>query len=261
MSVLACRIALLAAGVLLSAASMPSWAQPTSSAAEWRVSAGVGAFEWRKYPGGRDSRTVLLPLVDITYGNWFFANLSEGIGANFVNTPRWRLGIAVVPELEQRKESDDGRLRGLGDVDRTARLRLTGARTWDWLTLRARVGQDALGRDAGTLVDVDLLGRAQPSADLSIVGEIGTTWADTEYMRTFFGVSDAQSRASGLPTFEAKRGIRDAHLALGGSYTFARAWTASVRFGAARLHSSAQRSPINRDTLQPFASISLLYRF
>jgi len=68
------------------------------------------------------------------------------------------------------------------------------------------------------LVGVDLEGHYHPIERLTLSAGPGFTWANGPYMRTFFGVSAAQSAASGLPPFEPGSGVDTIRFSLGAHY-------------------------------------------
>jgi outer membrane scaffolding protein for murein synthesis (MipA/OmpV family) len=57
---------------------------------------------------------------------------------------------------------------------------------------------------------------------LSIGGH--TTYADDDYMQTYFGVNNRDSARSGLDKYDADSGIKDVGLDLGVNWAFASSW-------------------------------------
>ena len=236
-------------------------------AEEWRFSAGAGIASVPEYPGSDEQRARVVPLLSARYGRFFagadpdLAAAPAGIGYELVRNGGWRLGVAAYSELTRRKESDDERLQGLGDIDRALRAGLFGSYSFGRYVLRASVGSDVSGNDQGTIARLDAIARFRPSERLTLSAGPGITWADSEYTRTFFGVDADQSARSGLPQYEAKSGLNTARFSVGASYQIDRNWSAGGFFTAARLQGDAADSPITQDKSQNSAVAFISYRF
>jgi outer membrane protein len=232
----------------------------------WRVSVGGGLVSAPKFPGADSQRILALPFVGASYGRFFLgadpgAASLGGVGVNLYRDPHWRLATALSAGLSERKESDDPRLQGLGDVNRTVSVGAGVAYTQDWFTLRTSVLTDILNRGHGTLARFDALGRCRPDERWTLFGGPGLTWADHRYTQTFFGVNANQSAASGLPQFDTHAGLNSVRLALGAGYRFDRHWGAGVFGSISRLQGDAASSPITEDKSQHFVGAVVLYRF
>lgn len=234
--------------------------------AKWRVSLGAGLDYVPKFPGADGHKVLPLPFVAASYGRFFFgafpgAASLAGVGVNLYRDRHWRVGAALSAGLAERKESDDPRLRGLGDVDRTASAGLAAAYTQDWYVLGASVLTDILNRGQGTLVSLNALGRHRASDRLTFFGGPGFTWADARYTRTFFGVSSDQSAASGLPEFGTHPGLNSARLGLGAGYRIDERWSALAFASLSTLLGDAVDSPITESRSQYFLGVAVFYRF
>ena len=163
--------------------------------------------------------------------------------------------------LAERKESDDPRLQGLGDVNRTASAGVALAYTQSWYVLGASVLSDILNRGQGTLVSFNALGRYRASDRLTLFGGPGLTWADGRYTQTFFGVNAGQSAASGLPEFETHPGFNSARLGLGMGYRIGERWSAHGFASLSTLLGDAVNSPITESRSQYFLGAAVFYRF
>ena len=232
----------------------------------WRVSVGGGLISAPKFPGA-DSQTILaLPFVAASYGRFFFgadpgAASLGGVGVNLYRDSHWRLAAALSAGLARRKESDDPRLQGLGDVNRTVSAGVGAGYTQDWFTLRTSVLTDILNRGHGTLARVDTLGRYRSDEQLTLFAGPGLTWADSRYTQTFFGVDANQSAASGLPQFDTHAGLNSVRFSLGAGYRFDRHWGAGAFGSISRLRGDAVSSPITEDKSQYFVGAVVSYRF
>ncbi len=232
----------------------------------WHVSVGGGVVNAPKFPGSDSQRTLALPFVSASYGRFFIggpgAGTVGGIGVVLHRDSHWRLSAAVSGGLARRRESDDPRLTGLGDVKRTVSGGLGASYTYDWFSARARVASDIAGNQQGTLVRLDMRGRYRPDDRWTFSAGPGLTWANDRYMQTFFGVDPGQSARSGLlPQFDARGGIERTRFSAGANYRIDRRWGLGVFASVARLQNDAAASPITEDRSQHFVGAFVTYRF
>lgn len=93
--------------------------------------------------------------------------------------------------------------------------------------------------------------------------ELETTFANGSYMDTYFGVDEADARASGLPVFKAGSSVRDISLTTNIAFFLSPQWGLFSRLSVGRLLGDAADSPVTStgSATQYFAGIGLLYRF
>jgi outer membrane protein len=238
-----------------------------SSPSTWQFTAGLGAMSRPRFPGSDRTRYLALPMFNVSYGRFFFGDApgsgsGGGLGVNLYQDSHWRLGASISGDfVTPRKESDDPRLHGLGDVSKTARASLFAAYTLNWATLRTNVSSDIAGHGEGTLVAVDLEGHYHPIERLTLSAGPGFTWASGPYMHTFFGISAAQSAASGLPQFEPGGGVDTIRFSLAANYRLATAWNLGARASLSRLRGDAADSPITESRNQNAYALFAAYHF
>ena len=233
----------------------------------WRFALGGGVVSTPKFPGSKDFKTEVVPVIGVTYGRFFVGGVPgsgtpAGVGVNLYQDSHWRLGAAISADVfSPRKESDDSHLHGLGDINRTARAGVFASYTYDWLSVRANVGSDILNKKQGTVVGLEVEASYHPTDRLTLSAGPGITWADSRYMQTFFGVDAEQSARSGLPAFDAKSGISNVRFSVGANYQFDPHWSVGARFSAARLRGDAAGSPIAEKASQNTTGVFVVYRF
>lgn len=234
----------------------------------WRVIVGAGGVDLPRYPGSAERRSQLVPMVSASYGRFFLGGAPgsgspAGLGMYFHQDAQWRAGISFAYDFVQpRKESDDRRrLRGMGDIDRTARATLFGSYTVDWLTLRGSVATDIGGKDQGTIATLDAEGKYRWNDRLSFVAGPGVSWSDGKRQRTFYGVDDMQSLRSGYGVYRPNAGIESWRFSLGADYRIGERWTVGMRAIATRLQGDAADSPIVVKRMQNTYVAYAFYRF
>jgi outer membrane scaffolding protein for murein synthesis (MipA/OmpV family) len=247
----------------------PSAAEEDPPAAQenrWRVAVGGGLIRAPKFPGSDSQRTLALPFVAASRGRFYVggdpaAGSAGGIGMSLYRDVHWRIAAGLSADLGHRKESDDSRLTGLGDVKRTASAVAAASYTYEWLTTRLRVATDVLGHDQGTLARLDLIARFRPGERWTLFAGPGATWADRRYTQTFFGVDAEQSARSGLPQFDAGAGWNSVRFSEGVNFRIDPRWTLGAFGSMSRLRGDAVHSPITEDRSQFVLGIFLAYRF
>jgi outer membrane protein len=81
--------------------------------------------------------------------------------------------------------------------------------------------------------------------DLGIA--VGTTYADNNYMETYFGVDQRDSDRTGLPFFKAESGIKEVRVIPGVAFHFSPQWHAGIGARYAALLGDAEDSPVVDD--------------
>ena len=94
-----------------------------------------------------------------------------------------------------------------------------------------------------------------------VIPSVSSTWADDNYMQTFFGVTPLQSARSGLPVFNAEAGIKDVTVGLNVIYLFDHHWFLMTNTGVKQLLDDAPDSPITHESTSPVFSSVVGYRF
>jgi outer membrane protein len=259
-------VAILAASVAGAALAQPLEESAEGGQAGLRVTVGAGLGWTPKYPGADSYRWRALPVVGVSYGRFFAGGDSGGgggaLGVNLLSDPNWRLGVGLALGFgDARRESDHPSLEGTGDIERTTRGVFFGGYSWRWLSVQLRITPDFGGNDQGTLAFLDVTARYRASERLLLSAGPGVTWADDDYMMTFFGVSAEQAARSNLPVYEARGGVHALRFGINVVYRIGQPWTVGGRLGSARLRGDAEASPITRDRTQNLAAVFVSYRF
>lgn len=232
----------------------------TADESPWKIAIGPGAYFAPQYPGSRHMKVYPFPALDISYRDRIFSQGPDVLGINVLTAENYHLGASLSFDFQSRTASDDPHLRGLGNVDDGPKLRIFGDYTLWAFTGAVAVYQDISGNGQGTTASADLYASLPLQGWLFSVGP-GLTWANAVYTRTLFGISSAQSAASGLPQYATGSGIRDVHMTFYATHDFSKHWVGSVNATLGRLEHYAGGSPITerRRELTTFAALD--YRF
>ena len=195
---------------------------PGAQAAEFSIGGGIGVAP--DYEGSSDYELVPIPAGSAKFDNGMFVKLlGLNLRANLIPSDFWRLG-PVYNYRKERDNVDDNRVDRMREVSDANELGIFGGIEWEnWY-----VFLDLLG-DTGNAYDgwySTLKGGynwiISNEWALSMGGH--TTYADDDYMQTYFGVNNRDSARSGLDKYDADSGIKDVGLDLGVNWAFASSW-------------------------------------
>lgn len=231
---------------------------PTFSGSEPNhIALGVGAAYMPSYQGSDKMRFLPIPAIDIKEGP-FFANLRNGIGITPIDTKRFTIGAsAMFVQGYRKKDAPPGidRLKnGLG-----ARIFAT-VRAGGFI---ATVGGAKLvtGGAGGVIADMTVSHPIRITDRLYLTPTVGTTWADRRQNDRYFGITPAESIASGLPQFSTGAGFKDVSGALTASYRLTDHITFTATGAATSLIGNVKDSPLVVKKTAPSGIATITYRF
>jgi MipA family protein len=248
------------AACCMTSAAQAADAPDTKAESDWKFAIGPGLYVFPQFPGSSKISVFPLPAQDISWKDTVFSQGPDVLGVNVLHGENYHVGASVSFDFQERKSSDDYRLHGLPNVHYGPKLRLFADYTWWAFTGSAQVYQDIGGTGQGLTAMGDLLISAPIGRALVSIGP-GLTWANSTYTNTFFGVSQQDSAASGLPQYSTSSGLRDIHFTVNASYEFNRHWSANAGVVVGRLQRYAAGSPITERRLDLNGMASVLYRF
>jgi MipA family protein len=188
-------------------------------------------------------------------------DVERGLDAELVRREGLRMNLSLRVD-NGRRESASDQLIGMGDIRMTVRARL-GVR-WD-ITPRwqasAATSVDALNRVGGYVVSTGL-SYTQPLDQrqrLIYSGWVGG--AGDRYLQAWYGVTPAQSIASGYPVYEPKEGLSETGLAATWRIEIDPQWAGFAGVSASRLLGGAAASPLTRQRNGWSISSGLARRF
>lgn len=164
--------------------------------------------------------------------------------------------------IGERDDEDSPELAGLNDVDASLEvgggLRFTTQNFHAFGDIRYGViGHESFVAEAGA----DFIMR--PTNAFSLRAGPRVLFGDSDYAATYFGVTAAESAASGgtFAAFDADGGLLSAGVEFGAGYRFNESWGIDATINYDKLQGDAARSPITRDDEQVSASIGVTRRF
>lgn len=240
---------------LLAVPAMAAWATTAHAQEQDHVVLGVGVAATPNYQGSEDYRILPLPAIDIKEG-WFFANLRNGVGIEPINTENITIGASAVFVQGIRGKDLPA---GIGKLSDAVGARVfTNIRAGGFVTTLGAV--KVLGGTKGMIADASISYPFQISSRFMLTPTVGTTWADRKYNDRYFGVTAAESLASGLPQFTTGSGFKDISGTLTASYRLTDRITLSATGSVTSLLGDMKDSPIVEKKTQPFGILTLTYR-
>lgn len=223
----------------------------------WGLSLGAGTLVSPTYEGDDSYRVSILPSIQLSYGDEFFASVENGVGYRVINSPTLRAGPIGRIKFS-RDEDGDGPfgvagddtddLRGLGEIDTT--FEVGGFIEYDVgpVTLGAEARKAVSGHD-GSVLELDA---KWSGTDFTfgppVIWSAGPRLkiVDDTYNQAYFGVTATQSLASGLPQFDAGGGLYSYGVGATAIIPLDRdsTWTAVVFAGYDRLTGDAADNPL-----------------
>ena len=235
---------------------------PAVQAADVSVGGGIGFAP--DYEGSEDYEAVPVPFADVKFGNGMFVKLlGLNLRANLIPDKMWNLG-PVYNYRAERDDVDNNAVDDMKEVSDANELGLFGGFNIDnWF-----VSLEFLA-DMGDAYDgwySKLRGGYNWIINNSWALSIGasTTYADQDYMQTYFGVTAADAARSGLSQYSADSGIKDVGIDLGVNWTITQSWSAKGIASYTQLVGDADdSSPVvnEGDEGQFFGAALVVYTF
>ena len=223
---------------------------------------GLGALK-PNYKGSNQYEVSGFPFIDIKYKKIFFLNFREGLGVNVLHAPNFRVGAAF-NFYGSRDKDDSTHLQGFQDVDAGLDAGVFGSISFEKFSAKLKFRQDISNNHEGHLISGRLVYKAIESRKLIANLNIKTTYANDNYMKTYFGVTNSQASSSGFKEFNANGGIKDVGAGTSVIYPFNKYWSFITIANYIRLLNDAANSPLveNAGSKNQFwLGIGVAYRF
>jgi MipA family protein len=231
----------------------------------WQI--GGFVFVTPKFEGSKSYDALGFPFVAPAGfgqgGSWVDIRGADDVRFRLIQTNGFEAGPLVGYRFG-RDQDDAARLRGLGDIDGGLVLgAYAGYRVGPWFVSASYHQQVTGDEDTGGLVRlaIDHTWRLNPQTKL--VASVGTAYASSDYMQTYFGVSAAQAATSlaGLPQYNPSAGFKDVSVGATATIELDPRWTLYLTGRYARLIGDAADSPVIETENTFFAGAGLSYKF
>jgi outer membrane scaffolding protein for murein synthesis (MipA/OmpV family) len=231
---------------------------------DWRTVLGTAAEVQPVYDGSRAYRLQGGPVINIQYRDIAFATTGEGIGVNFLRGDYYRVGAAIAYDLGRRARDDYTNLRGMGDISPAPVAKLFGSYVLSKkfpLVLRLDARQ-IVGGANGVVGDVGAY-MPLPGSSKKFVMFAGPsiTLATHRYLQSEFGVTPAQSLASGHPVFDPHAGTTAVGVGFSATRFITKHWLMNLDTAISKLKGSPDVSPVTERSTQRVLAVSVDYQW
>lgn len=242
----------------------------------WSVSIGTGGVSGPDYPGSDKTETMAAFDFEVVWKDRVI--LTPDV-LEFIYYSRNSLTLnAMLSSGEERKDSLNVNLSGLGDIDSSVTVALGVAIDTGLFTSYANLTKHNGGTNGTQVVagietafPLGLLTDSADSADIEsaeesftgalLIAGLSTQWADTDYISGFFGVDAVQAAGSGLPRYDARAGFNTVTLELSVLYPLGQSWTVQGFATYSEIVGDAEGSPVVRDSNYVYAGGIINYHF
>ncbi|MFH2742649.1 MipA/OmpV family protein [Enterobacter hormaechei] len=257
---------------ILSGAVLALLATPALAAGQRQdnvLTLGGGVDVAPRYSGSDKSRVTAAQVVDYAMANGFFISTTRGLGyGNRVGNLDYSAALSYRAGRKDRDVSSDSiasgsdYLRGMGDVKGSAVVVPgLGYRITDWLNVQLQAEVPVSERDNGEAVHFGIASPLYTSPENSVTLALTGSWGSSKYMQTYYGVSAAQSAASGFARHDAGSGIYAYSLNLDWTHKLTSRWSLLAAAGVTQLTGEAGDSPIVQRKTSPVGSLKVTYSF
>ena len=230
---------------------------------------GGGVDVGPRYSGSDKIRVSAAQVVDYSMANGFFIGTTRGIGyGNNVGNLDYSAALSYRTGRKDKDVSSDSissgsdELRGMGEIKGSAIvIPGLGYKVTDWLNLQLQAEVPVSERENGEAVHFGLSSPLYTSPTNAVTLALTGSWGSDKYMQTYYGVSAAQSAASGFARHDAGAGIYAYSLNLDWTHRLTSRWSVLAAAGVTQLAGDAADSPIVQRKTSPTGSLKVTYSF
>lgn len=208
---------------------------------------GLGAGVVPDYEGSEDTQPIPMLMLRGNYDSGRgFTLMGTNLKVDLVPGRTWSFG-PVLNYRQGRDEVDNDRVDAMKDIDATFEAGAYGVYAVKSWQFGAELLADVANEHNGMLAKFSVGYRWQAARALTIISRASTTYADGDYMDTYFGVNGDNSGTSGLPAFDADAGLKDLGISLVFDYSPWEDWGIMGLLSYSALLNDAKDSPIVAD--------------
>lgn len=248
--------AVTAIATCVSLSALSAKAQQTRPGYDLDLEIGAAAGFQPSYEGARTLSATGFPIFVLHFIRLpVLGELGGGPDQGWSFSPSFRV-------VGQRKQTDDIRLFGLGNID--AAFEFGGKATYRWQNIRVFAeARKGLGGHYGWTGSLGADYIARPASLWTVEFGPRLDFASSSYMAKYFGINSAQSIASGYGIYSASAGLKGIGVATTIRRQLNENWAIISKARYTRLVGDAGNSPIVRAGSQNgfSASLGLSYRF
>jgi outer membrane protein len=225
---------------------------------------GLGAGAAPDYEGSEDTTGVPLFLFQHNYDSGrFFKLMGPNLKVNLLANKQFSLGPVLNYRFE-RDDVDNNQVDDMDKVDAAFEAGVFGGVNINNILLGVELLADVSDEHDGFLAQVNAGYNWKLSPSLTLTPGVSATYADDDYMDTYFGVNSGNRGSSTLPSYSADSGLKDVGINLAVNYTPWEKWGIMGILSYKALLNDAKDSPIvddEGDDKQVMLGLMVTYRW
>lgn len=231
---------------------------------EWRVVLGAAADTQPVYAGASAYKVQGGPVINIQYRDIAFFSTGDGLGVNFLRGDHYRIGAAIAYDLGRRERDDYANLKGMGDISAAPVAKVFASYVLSKkfpLILRLDAKQ-IIGGANGAIADAGIY-MPLPGSSKRFVMFAGPSieLATHKYLQSEFGVTPAQSLATGHPVFDPHAGMVSVGVGFSATFFITNHWLLNTDAALNKLKGSPDVSPLTEASTQRELALSIAYQW
>ncbi len=224
-------------------------------------SLGAGNFFKPRYEGSRNYESQPLPYVSFNYQDLLIINPYQGIVFNYWNNEAMTLGAGFDYNYG-RQESDNAKFQGLGNIDDTMQVKLTGKYQYQDFNTELTLARDIIdGHEGYTFTPEFNYSTTLPEYYAFMKFSVKTNYASSQYMQSYFGVNPTQASRSSYAPYQAGASWKDVTLSAFALRYVAPKWSVNGSISYKMLLGDAAASPLVEDRSQYYFVTFVAYHF
>jgi outer membrane protein len=198
------------------------------------------------YEGSEDYELVPVPYALAQWASGQYVHLlGNKLKGNVLPSDMWSLG-PMLEYISSRGDVDNNQVDDMQNVDASFMVGVFGGVKIDRWSASIELRQD-IADDNGFLATLNGGYNLPINEQLKLGFGAFTTYADGDYMNTYFSVDSGDARRSGLKEDDADSGFKDVGLNLSADYDFYENWSVMGLLRYTRLVGDAEDSPVVDD--------------
>lgn len=223
------------------------------------VRVGLVALGGARYQGASEQRVLLVPGVTVQTAGGLFADPINGLGYILDSGNDLLYGLRAT--VETGRSTEDA-LPGFDKIK--ARLNpgaFVNYKPSDRLTLKSALRMGVGDGGKGSVFNLGAAYRVYQAGPVVVDVNASVKYANSSYQQSYFGVSAAQSAASGLKAFQPTAGFNTAQLGVAAGFPLSERVYAFSGVSLQRLLGDAAKSPITQKKQQLTGFLGAVYSF
>lgn len=214
---------------------------------------GLGVAFAPDYEGSDDDEAMVAPFGHYTWSSGRYVDLGGTSGSEragrvkfnaLTNKEGWELGPLLQFRLKRDNDVDNKQVSRMKDVDSATEAgAFVGYTAGPW-SGSFSYATDVSSEHSGSLGYLNGAYEIPMDDAFTLTINAHLTYADSDYMDTYFGVDSRDSANSGLSRYSAGSGFKDFGFGVTGLYKFNKSWGVMGNLGYTRMLGDAEDSPL-----------------